>query len=161
MASLAIYCQAAIADSPLPPPSLITVCNSPNSHCATSNPASSKTILANRATGEALWSIDGYFRYFDVSNDGRTVLIQSDFGNFLPLNAGVDQALFSFVRDGRSLHVVKLGDLFRSAAELTRTASHLSWGHLEKIDGADNANFLLVDGRRVSYNLATGMRLGK
>jgi hypothetical protein len=135
----------------------MTVCNAPNTHCATSDPASRKTTLIGRASGEALWVIDGYNRYFDVSNDGRTILLRPDDANLAPVNASREHVLFIIVRDGRPIQSVKVGELFQSPAELRRTTSHLSWGHLEKIDAKDNAVFLLVDGRRVSYSLITGM----
>lgn len=155
---LCLACEAATADAPPPPPSLRTVCNSPRTHCATSDPVSRKTTLVSRVSGEALWSLDGYHRYFEVSNDGRTILLLSDYANLAPLNATNVHVLFTIYRDGRLIQSVLLGALFESPAKLQRTTSHLSWGQLEKIDVKDNAVFTLVDGRIVAYSLVTGRR---
>jgi hypothetical protein len=86
-------------------------------------------------------------------------LAQSDYANLAPLDATKAHVLFTIYRDGKSIQTVTLGALFNSVSTLKQTASHLSWGHLEKIDASDNAVFLLDDGRRISYSLVTGLRM--
>ncbi len=158
IAGLSVVCNGAVADSPLPPPGLTTICNAPNTHCATSDPISRRTTLVGRASGEALWVIDGFHRFFDVSNDGQALFVQSGFGNLLPTDVTRDQILFTIFRDGKLLQSVSIGALFDNPASLQRTASHLSWGQLEKIDANDNVVLMLVDGRRVAYSLVTGQK---
>ncbi len=158
IAPLSIYCSVSIADAPLPPPSVKTICNVANSHCATTDPNSFKTTLVERSSGAVLWSVDRYLRFFQVSNDGHAILAQSDYANLAPMDATKEHILFIIYRDGKPIQTVPLGALFESVAKLQRTVSHLSWGHLEKIDAKDNAVFLLDDGRRVSYSLVTGLR---
>lgn len=158
IAHLGLFCRVSIADSPLPPPSVATICNVANSHCATTDPASGKTTLVERSSGAVFWSVDRYLRSFQVSNDGHAILAHSDYANLAPLNATKEHVLFIIYRDGKPIQTVSLGALFEGASKLTRTVSHLSWGHLEKIDAKDNAVFRLDDGRRVSYSLVTGLR---
>jgi hypothetical protein len=153
------FCSLSIADAPHPAPTIKTSCNVSNSHCATSDPASRKTTLIERKSGAPLWSIDQYFRFFNVSNDGQAILAQSGYANLAPMNATKGHVLFIIYRGGKPIQTVLLGTLFESVSTLERTASHLAWGNLEKIDAKDNAVFLLVDGRRVLYNLVTGLRV--
>jgi hypothetical protein len=155
---LCAICSLSIADAPLPPPTITTICNVSNTHCATSDPASRKTTLVERNSGVTLWSIDRYFRFFNVSNDGQAILAQSDYANLAPLDVTNGHVFFIIYRGGKPIQTVLFGTLFESASTLERTASHLFWGSLEKIDAKDNAVFLLVDGRRVSYSLVTGLR---
>ena len=158
LALFSIACDFSIADSPLPPPTIKTICNVSNNHCATSDPVTNKTILFERNSGVTLWSIDRYFRFFNVSNDGLAILAQSDYANLAPLDVTKEHLLFIIYRGGKPIQTVLLGTLFENASTLERTASHLFWGRLEKIDTKDNAVFLLVDGRRVSYSLVTGLK---
>jgi hypothetical protein len=148
----------AIADAPLPPPRPITVCNTSASHCAHADPATRTTRLVAQSSREVLWSIDRYCRFFMVSNDGRSILAQSEYANLAPLNASRDHALFVIYRDGKPIQTVTLGALFNSVSELAQTASHYSWGKLHHLDPKDNAVFILDDGRKVTYSLITGAR---
>ncbi len=156
-----IHSSLAGADAPLPLPRVATVCNATNTHCATTDPTLMKTKLFARASSTVLWSIDHYIRFFQISNDGQAILAQSDFANLAPRDATNDHVLFNIYRDGKAIQTVKLGALFESPAELRPTTSHLSWGHVEKIDADDNAVLSLVDGRTVAYSLITGLRVIK
>jgi len=161
IAPLSIVCGVSIADSPLPPPSIKTICNASSSHCATTDPTTRKTSLVERSSGAVLWSVDRYLRFFSISNDGHAILAQSDYANLAPLDATREHVLFVIYRDGKPIQTVPLGALFEGASKLQRTVSHLSWGHLEKIDAKDNAVFLLNDGRKISYSLVSGLRVSQ
>jgi hypothetical protein len=158
-ALLLFTCNAAIADSPLPPPSIVTGCNVAATHCATSDPDKKTTRLVEKSSGATLWSVDQYYRFFQVSNDGQAILAQSDFANLVPLNATKEHVLFVIYRNGKPIQSVPLGALFEGTSQLRRTVSHFSWGHLLKIDEKDNAVFALDDGRRIAYSLVTGSRV--
>ena len=145
IAPLSILCGVSFADSPLPPPSIKTICNASNSHCATTDPTTRKTSLVERSSGAVLWSVDRYLRFFSISNDGRTILAQSDFANLAPLDATKEHVLFVIYRDGKPIQTVPLGALFEGASKLQRTVSHLSWGHLEKIDAKDCSGLIKTD----------------
>lgn len=161
IAPLSILCGVSTADSPLPPPSAKTICNTSGSHCASTDPTTRKTNLVERSSGAVLWSVDRYFRFFSISNDGYAILAQSDYANLVPLDGTKEHVLFVIYRDGKPIQTVPLGALFESTSKLQRTVSHLSWGHLEKIDAKDNAVFLLNDGRKISYSLVTGLRVSQ
>lgn len=158
---LSIFCSVSLADAPLPPPSITTICNASGSHCATTNPTTRRTILIERSSGAVRWSIDRYLRFFSVSNDGRAILAQSDYASLVPMDATRAHVLFVIYRDGKPIQTVPLGTLFESPSKLKPTASHLSWGYFQKIDAKDNAVFLLVDGRTVSYSLVTGLKIAR
>lgn len=161
IASVTIHCNIASADAPLPLPSVVTICNPSKNHCATTNPTSSKTTLIKQSSGKTLWSIDRYIRFFQISNDGQSILAQSDFANLAPTYATNEHVLFEIYRGAKVIQTVKLGALFESPAKLQRTVSHLSWGWVEKIDENDNAVLSLIDGRKVSYSLITGHRVAQ
>jgi hypothetical protein len=160
-ATLSIYCSVASADAPLPPPSIATICNATKSHCATTDPSTNKTTLFKQPSGATEWSINRYIRFFQISNDGRAILAQSDFANLAPTYATNEHVLFDIYRDGKLIQTVKLSTLFESPSKLRRTVSHLSWGYIESIDANDNAVLSLIDGRKVSYSLITGIRVAQ
>jgi len=108
-----------------------------------------------------LWSVDRYLRFFSISNDGHSILAQSDYADLAPLDATKEHVLFVIYRDGKPIQTVPLGALFEGVSKLQRTVSHLSWGHLEKIDAKDNAVFLLNDGRKISFSLVSGLRVSQ
>lgn len=157
--AISFFSIAAYGDSPLPPPSIHIVCNDIKSHCATSDPAAGKTDLKLQATGETLWSLNQYLRFFRVSHDGNSILALTDYANLAPLNATKSHLLFVIHRNGKSIQSVVMGDLFDHVSSLPKTASHLAWGNVEQIDAKDNVVFQLVDGRKVRYSLITGQRV--
>ncbi len=149
-----------LADAPLPPPSLLTKCNISKSHCATSDPTS-HSITIHTVNGKRLWSIERYARFFELSNDGVSLIVYTDFGNLVPLNATLDSELFTIYRNGAAIHTVRIGELFDDVAALPRTSSHYAWGNLLRIDDSDNAIFLLSTGQQIIYSLRTGTRSTK
>jgi hypothetical protein len=104
-------------------------------------------------------SVNSYFRFFQVSNDGQAILALSDYSNLAPGNVTSGQVLFAIYRDGKLIQSVPVGALFNGSTMLPRTASHFSWGQFEQIDADDNAVFSLDDGRKVLYSLKTGLRV--
>lgn len=158
VATLSLHCNIASADAPLPMPRVAAVCNAAKSHCATTDPSTSKTTLVKQSSGATLWAISRYIRFFQISNDGQSILAQSDFANLAPTYATNEHVLFEIYREAKVIQTVKLGALFESPAKLQRTVSHLSWGWVEKIDANDNAILSLIDGRKVAYSLITGLR---
>ena len=148
------------ADAP-PAPAVITVCSDSGRHCATSDLLAHKTRLIDRASGAVLWSLDQAPRYFFVSNDGRTIVVLSDFANGAPLDASPSYELFALYRNGSLLRSVRIADHFSSPSELHATGSDLLWGYFERVDSRNNAVFSLVNGTTAAYNLGSGARVAR
>ena len=154
---LTIAPTLSFADAPLGPPRIHDLCNATGSHCASSDPVTNRASLTEKSSGVVLWSVDRYFRFFHISNDGRAMLAQTDFANLVPLDATKERELFRIYRNGKLIQTVRLEVFFGGMFELRRTVSHFAWGYFENIDENDNAIFELVDGRKVSYSLVTGL----
>jgi hypothetical protein len=141
-----------LADAPLPPPGLVRQVSRDFNIGAESDPQTNETIVyrQNRgpqggmARGETLWKFPRWFRAFQVSNDGSTIVAQGDYLNLLPPEIAQDNyVLLTFIVRGKVIREVTVKQLLGSRSKLVPTVSNLSWG--QGLYGIDKNGFVLVD----------------
>jgi hypothetical protein len=149
----------ALADSPLPAPSLITNCSASGKFCAESNPTTRITSIRAKGSQKTLWSIKGWHRSFTISDDGQSLVIGYSGGNLVPIDVTLKEPMLSFYQREKLIRVVTLGDLVKSKAELSPTVSHLHWGNIvgAGIDRNNRIRVELVNNKQMTFNAKTGM----
>jgi hypothetical protein len=153
---LAIAVCAASADTPLPPPSKVTV-SSPNGRIrAVSDPESSITRVEDAKLHKVLWSLPDWYRSLFVANDGKHVVTEYDGLNLLPTDFRDNLVLLTFWREGKKIREVTVRDLFPDLSILQRTASHYAWCEDIGIDEQGRLKIERVDGKIFVFDVATG-----
>jgi len=141
-----------LADAPLPPPRLVKEVSRDFNIGAESDPQTNETIVYRQnqgpqggmARGETLWKFPRWFRAFQVSNDGNTIVAEGDYLNLLPLEVAQDNyVLLTFIVRGKVIREVTVKQLLGSRSKLVPTGSNLSWGR--GLYGIDENGFVFVD----------------
>lgn len=150
--------QLALADAPLRPPEKYTVCSLSQAFCAVADPAvDSVTVFARGATNP-IWSLKPWHRQVLLANDGDHLVIGPPGLNMIPLDARVTDPLLVFMNRRAVVRTVPVGELFPGLASLRRTASHYAWGRVIGISAHGQLVVELVSGRRVAFNVRTGLQ---
>jgi hypothetical protein len=148
---------AALADSPLPAPELITICSASDKFCASSDPATLMTSIRAKGSQKTVWSIKGWHRNFTISDDGQSLVIGHSGGNLVPMDVTLKEPMLSFYQREKLIRVVTLGDFFKSKTELRPTASHLAWGYMTGIDRNNRISVELINKKHITFNAKTGL----
>jgi hypothetical protein len=153
---LAIAVCAARGDTPLPPPSKVTV-TSPNGRIrAVSDPKATITRVEDTKLHKVLWLLPDWYRSLFVANDGKHLVTEYDGLNLLPTDFRDDLVLLTFWREGKKLREVTVRDLFPDHSILQRTASHYAWRETIGIDEHGRLKMQRVDGKIFFFDVATG-----
>jgi hypothetical protein len=143
--SLALTVGAVFADTPLGPPEVVNTWSVDHSAIAKSDPATNRTTVStmslNGAPTRVLWTYPQWFRTFEVAPGGAAIVVEEV--GLLPLDAGGDLVLLTFIVRGKIVRRVTVAELLGPSPKFERTASHLSWGH--GLHGIDRNGFALVD----------------
>ena len=75
----------------------------------------------------------------------------------IPLDTKLADPLLTFMNREAIVRVVSVGDLFASLSSLRRTASHYHWGRVIGVSARDQLIVQLVSGKRVAFNISTGL----
>src|SRR3954468_22555539 len=122
---------SALADAPLPPPSVVSVCSADQAFCAISDPAANMTAVRAGRNGSTLWQIPGWHRYLYLSHSGESLVVEFDGGNLLPADASPQSAMLQFYVKGNLVRTVLLREWFPDPSHIQKTVSHLYWGDVE------------------------------
>ena len=156
LSALLLAHMVVFADSPMPPPSLVTVCTTSNSICANSDPKSGVTTVVSRVTGKELWSIPGWHRWMFISVDGQSLAIGYAGMNLVPTNSELKLKVMDIYNQGRLVRSLSLADLYESSSQLKLTASHSAWVETVRVNRANQLVLELVTGRAVAFSMTTG-----
>jgi hypothetical protein len=130
---VAIALNAITGDTPLPPPSKVTVTSPSGRICAISDPKAG-TRVEDAKSHKVLWSLPDWHRRFLISDDGKHLVTEYDGLNLIPTDFTDDLVLFTFWREGRKLREIRVRDFVSDHRMLQRTASHYYWGMVHSID---------------------------
>lgn len=122
------------------------------------DPAVRTTIVAR--DGDVLWTMPGWFRVAALADDGDHLIFGHDGINLLPLDAGAETVVLTFVRRGQVIREVTLSEVLRDLSSLERTISHLNWGNYLGFDAAGHYVIQTVEGRRLAFDVTTGRLAG-
>ena len=137
-----------LADMPLPPPALKMVPSRNLKFAARSDPQTNQTVVyrydsASGVLGEALWSFSKWFRDFEISNDGRALVAETDYLSLLPRNIPENHVLLAFIVNGKIIRKITIQQLFGSRSKLQPTPLNVDWGR--GLYGIDENGFAFVD----------------
>ena len=153
---LALSAIPALADTPLRPPKKFTTCSPAGTVCATSDPATSLTVVSPRASKQQPWTIPGWHRWLFVSDDGQSVVVGYAGMNLVPRGVTLEEPVLFFYNKGSLVRTVTLGDLYAHKSQMRLTVSHLSWAHIPGINQANQLVVTLAGGRTVAFASNTG-----
>ena len=121
-------------------------------------PADNMTTVVR--DGEVLWSMPGWFREAALADDSDHLVFGHEGLNLLPLDAGADTVILTFVRRGEVIREVVLSEVLQELSSLERTLSHLNWGYYIGLDDAGRYVIETVEGRRLAFDVITGRLAG-
>lgn len=147
---------AALADTPLTPPEMRTVCSRSGKICATSDPTTNLTVVTSKSSQQKPWTIPGWHRWLFVSDDGRSLVVGYGGMNLVPIDVSLQEPVLFFYHDAKLVRTVTLGDLYKRKSQLTRTASHLAWVETLGINQANQLVVRLINGDEVAFDVSTG-----
>jgi hypothetical protein len=153
--SVALVVSVAKADSPLPPPSKVTVTSPSGRIRAISNP-NTGTRVEDVTLEKVLWSLPDWHRSMFVADDGKHLVTEYDGLNLIPVNFTDDLALLTFWREGKKIREVTVRDLFPDHKGLVRTASHYAWRLTIELDARGRLRVSQMDGKTVLFDVSTG-----
>jgi hypothetical protein len=146
---------AARADTPLPPPTKVTVM-SPSGRIRVISDPKAGTRAEDVKRRKVLWSLPGWHRSLFVSDDGKHLVTQYDGLNLLPTDFTDDLVLLTFWREGRKVRDVHVRDFLPDRQMLARTVSHYHWGIVHGIDAQGRLKVERADGEIFLFDLSTG-----
>jgi len=97
---------------------------------AVSDPVTNETVVyranPDYSLGKVLWKFPKWFRSrFYVSNDGKNIVAQEQ---YLPLDAGNDSVLLTFIREGKVIREITVKQLLGSRSKLRQTIPRYTFG---------------------------------
>jgi len=162
---------AVSADVPLRPPSTIEHWSPNRRFCAVSVPGLLSQTNMNRdrttvyevgSKGKRIekWSIEGWFRVGEPSNDGEYFVAGYDGMNLLPRSelpdnsnlGGID--ILRIYRRGRLTTTIRLREVVRNLRNLERTVSHYHWGDYLGFNQAGRSVVTTCEGDRIEVDPA-------
>ncbi len=154
--SIAIAVSVIRGDTPLPPPSKVTV-TSPSGRIRAISDPKAGTRVEDPKLHKVLWSLPDWHRSLFVADDGKHLVTQYDGLNLIPTDFTDDLVLFTFWRDGRKLREVTVRDFVPDHRILTRTAgSHYYWGIVHGIDTQGRLKVERADKKFFFFDIITG-----
>lgn len=144
------------ADSPLPPPEVLTFCSASKQFCAVSDPVKAITRVSSQRPQKVLWSIPGWHRWIVVSDDGKSVVIAYSGVNLVPWDVTLDEPVLFFYSRGKLVRTVTLGALYESKSQMVATASHFSWVRGIRFNKANQLVVELTTGKDKAFAARTG-----
>ncbi len=159
VSGLFLLSKEALADSPLPTPTVRTVWSMDKKFCAVMNP-DKKIITVYRVSKDgkktALWAMYGWFRVAGLSNNGKHLVAGHGGMNLLPLNHKKDEVMLYFFNEGELINYVTLDQLIKDQSNLQRTVSHLHWGNYLGFDEEGRYIVETVENHKIAFDVTTG-----
>ena len=146
---------AALADEPLPPPRDKTICSPSGVYCADIRVTSKRTTV--RKGKREIWSMPGWFGDAYLADDGEHFVVGYWGYNLLDLKAGPGTTMITFWRRGELVRKVPLSEVITDLSNLTRTASHYSWGHTVGFDSEGRFLVQTVEDRALAFDPKSGI----
>lgn len=146
------------ADAPLKPPSRVVVWSANKRFVAVADPAKD-SVAVYRVEGRErtqLWSIEGWERWFDLSDDGDHLVVGYSGLNLVSLDYRPEWTMLSFYARGRVLRIWSLGALVPDLGKLERTASHYYWGHAVGFNAKGLYEVEVVGRGTLQFDVRTG-----
>ena len=143
------------ADTPVPPPSKVTV-TSPNGRIRAISDPKKGTRLENLTQHKTLWRLSDWYRAMFVADDGKHVVTEYDGLNLIPTDFPDDLVLLTFWREGKRVREVRVKDFIPDRRILERTASHYYWGRVHGIDAQGHLKVERADGKTFLFDMTTG-----
>lgn len=147
------------ADEPLRPPYRYTTCSPAETFCVTSDPTEGTSVHPAGAPERPLWTLPGWFRVADVSDDGRHLVTGYDGMNLVPRRDPERVTVLTFWHEGKQGVSYTLGDLGYESSDLQATVSHYYWGDYLGFDEDGRFRLRMVDGAVLRFDPATGKRI--
>jgi hypothetical protein len=155
IASLVVAVCAARGDTPLPPPSKVTVTSLSGRIRAISDPKAG-TRIEDTKLHKVLWSLPDWHRSLFVADDGKHLVTEYNGLNLIPTDFSDDLVLFTFWREGRKLREVRVRDFVPNHHILEHTASHYYWGLAHGIDPQGRLKVERADKKIFFFDVTTG-----
>jgi hypothetical protein len=155
LVSVATAVSVTRGDTPLPPPSKVTVMSPSGRIRAISDPKAG-TRIEDAKLHKILWSLPDWHRSLFVADDGKHLVTEYEGLNLIPTNFTDDLVLFTFWRDGRKLREVKVRDFVPDHRILEQTASHYYWDIVHGIDAQGRLKVERADGKLFFFDVNTG-----
>lgn len=119
---VALFCVSE-ARSVEPPREVMNAFSRDLTIIARSDPATNETTVyrvnPDYSLGKVLWKFPKWFSgRFYVSNDGKNIVAQEE---YLPLDAGDESVLLTFIRQGKIIREITVKQLLGSSSKLRRT----------------------------------------
>ena len=95
-----------------------------------------------------LWRMYGWFRWAEVSSDGKYVAIPYRGFNLLHEGYRRDEVMLYVVKEGKLLRVVRLNELIRDFSQISPTPSHYRWGWFRGFNDRNEFVIETVEGNR-------------
>lgn len=152
----ALFTAPVVADTPLRPPEVRTVCSVSGSVCVVSDPDSRVTTVNLAELQKESWTLPGWHRSLYVSDDGESVVVGYPGLNLLPVSATLQEPVLFFHARSGLVRKVLLGDLYESKSQLTPTVSHYAWGSILGINASNQLVVERVDGTTLAFSVRTG-----
>ena len=144
-------------DAPLPPPEIIERCS--GRYCAAADPKANVVVVRQGTIserGNELWHVDGWERYFEVSNDGEYLVACYGGGNLLPLKYDAAWPMIRVYRRGKLVRALPLSEVVRDLSKLKRTVSHYDWGSCIGFASDQQYEIETADRGRLRFTLPSG-----
>jgi hypothetical protein len=156
---LALLCAVpALADSPLPLPSVQTT-KSENKRFEVASDPKKGTRCIDLSTSKELWKLPDWYRWSFLCNDGRHFISAYGGLNLLSQNYKGSDVMLTFWRDGKIIKTITVDELIPNKKILRRTVSHYSWGSIPGITKNGLLEVLLEDGSKHYFDPTTGQRV--
>ncbi|KQV56401.1 MULTISPECIES: hypothetical protein [unclassified Duganella] len=139
------------ADEPLDLPVKIVTCSKSGAFCAESDPKTNRTSVRRQDSSTVLWTVDGWYRWMFVSNDGRSFVVARDGMNLVPADADLKFEVLRIYDRGNLVRSVILGDLYKHRSQLRTAISHLAWARSVAINASNQLDVELIDGRHQKF----------
>ena len=143
------------ADTPLPTPSKVTGLSVNGQYEFVSDPQSGTRATEVR-TGNILWTIDDWFRWCFLADDGSHFVTGYNGLNLIPQNYKKDLVLITFWKNGTKIREVTIEEIIPNLKILEKTVSHYHWGTISGFTKNRLIEILLVNNERIFYDPKTG-----
>jgi hypothetical protein len=149
------FAVPALADSPLPPPSIETTKSANKRFEVVSDPEKG-TRCIDSASSKELWKLPNWYRWSFLCDDGRHFITAYGGLNLLSQNYKGSDVMLTFWKDGKLVRTVTVDELIPDKKILQRTVSHYSWGSIPGITKNGLLEVILEDGSKHYFDPTTG-----
>ena len=123
------------ADEPPLPPQTHTEYSNNKKYYIVSDYENQTTVCYEASDNNPVkkWSIDGWYRYCYITDDGQFCAVFYNGMNLLPRDYTKKDILFTVYKNGEKYDQKTIGEVIRNGKKLQKTVSHYYWGDVADV----------------------------